>query len=323
MSKEHCSSQEELITLTIKEIACYVELTETEITAEWAQKVDVGINIIRNKTMEYIKDVDITVDGLPSGSWTLKETITGYLLSIDTSKLEVVQVTNKSYMITLSFYKPYHIISTRVITLTVNMVSINLRLVETLPDYVKKVQFISEEKITYVRIILEHNATPIEDAQIVVIVSSIEAGVNKTYTAKKAPPVYEVAINWKDYPPGYNWTITVRVLSITVYGKEVPADKLSYSEIVEYIKMDYLSGSTRIPGTNKYLANMYLYPLVVVGLIALIFVSYKVISWLVLPWEVKEIIKILKMIEKGIFEYEVPEKKEYITEIVSKELSAK
>ena len=29
------------------------------------------------------------------------------------------------------------------------------------------------------------------------------------------------------------------------------------------------------------------------------------------------------MIEKGIFEYEVPEKKEYITEIVSKELSAK
>ena len=323
MSKEHCISQEEFITLTIYEIACYVELTETEITAEWAQKVDVGINIIRNKTMEYIKDVDITVDGLPSGSWTLKETITGYLLSIDTSKLEVVQVTNKSYMITLSFYKPYHIISTRVITLTVNMVSINLRLVETLPDYVKKVQFISEEKITYVRIILEHNATPIEDAQIVVIVSSIEAGVNNTYTAKKAPPVYEVAINWKDYPPGYNWTITVRVLSITVYGKEVPADKLSYSEIVEYIKMDYLSGSTRIPGTNKYLANMYLYPLVVVGLIALIFVSYKVISWLVLPWEVKEIIKILKMIEKGIFEYEVPEKKEYITEIVSKELSAK
>ena len=318
VNKEHHVSQDDVITLTIYEIACYVKLAQTEITAEWGELVPIRIEIIRNKTNEFVGDVELSVGGLPEGSYTANRTDYGWLLIVDTYTLEV-----KSYHVVLAFSKPYHSIGSKELTLMVTEVHIAIDLVETPPNYVEKIQFISEDIRTKIRVLITHNKTPVEDAEVVVIVSSTDAGVNKTYVAQKVPPVYEATIYWREFPPGYNWTVTIKILSVTIYGRMIPADKIVFTEKAYYIAMDYMSGSTKIPGTNIYIANMYFYPLVAILTIAIAYGGYKAISWWTLPWEVKEIIRLLKRLEKGVFEYRAPERKQYMVEMIQQELALK
>jgi len=48
--------------------------------------------------------------------------------------------------------------------------------------------------------------------------------------------------------------------------------------------------------------------------------GYKFSLWYLLSWEVKEVIKILKIVRKGIFEYPAPSRREFILEMLSEEL---
>jgi len=317
--------QEDVVTITVYDIACYADIPETEIVAEWAENVSIPFEIIRNKTLMSIKDVEIYVSGLPDGSWNLIADRDGYILIINTTKLEVVEAINKSYVITLMFTKPYHDIPSRTISLTVKKVAVDVSFVGTPPKVVEKWQIFEEAKTTNIDVLVEHKGIPVEDAEILAYISSVEAGINESLeaSATNIPGVFRIAIKWQDYPPGYKWTIVIRVTKVKVYGVYVPSDKVIYSEISYIIKMDYVSGSTKIsvPVIGEvYVANIFYYPMLAVFALLLVVAGYKGINWWLTPWEVKQINKILKMVNKGVFKYEAPERREFILEMLSDEL---
>ncbi len=330
-SKSVYMSQSKTLAITIYDIGTTVELTANEITAEWGENVSVGIRIIRNKTLEMVRDVEISViaPDMPNGSWSIAEVEDGYQLLVYTKMLEVVEVLNKSYLITLSFYKPYYEFPDRYITITVTKVSINVDFVGDIPSSVQKIQIIGEHKTTEIRVLVTHKGIPVEDAVVLINVSSVEAGKTKTYNASKTgvPGVFSITIDWADYPPGYTWRVVVSVRKVKVYGMWAPTDKVAiYPALIERkIRMDYLSGSTRIkiPGVGVvYIANMFYYPILIILFSLIAYGGYKFFSWYMLPWEVKEVMKILRMIEKGVFEYPAPDRREYLRELIAEELGA-
>ena len=324
LEKSVYSSLDDVATIIIYNIACNVEVSETEIVAEWGENVSVLISIVRNKTLETVKGIQIALAGLPDWSWRIVETDEGYILLVDTTKLEVVEVINRSYLLTLTFYKPYHDILEKAITLTVTKITIDVKFAEPPPNKVTIIQFIERTKIIDIRILLEHLGLPVENANVSIRVYSIEAGIDREIIADKTtiPGVFSASIDWSEFPPGYKWILEVRVLSVQVYGRTIPMDKVDYLTLSHTIQMDYMSGSTKISvaGKEMYLANMYFYPLIISLLMVLMYGSYRFFSWYLLPWEVKEVIKILKMIKKGIFEYPAPSRREFILEMLSEEL---
>ena len=276
---------------------------------------------MRAKTLEYVTSVKMDVCGIGEDVYTVENISTGLILHLDTSQLDL-----KTYRVTLNFAKPYHYIPEMVLTITVKEVSVSVGFAESPPKEVTKLQLIEEHKTTEIKVLVTHRNMPVEDAEVKVKVMSRQAGVTKEYKAEKTgiPGVFSVKIDWADYPPGYKWVVEVTIEKVKVYGKWVASDKLSYKVLEHEIRMDYVSGSTEItvPIINKkiYMANMFFYPMVILMLVGIAYGGYRFWSWWTLPWEVKEISKILKLIEKGIFEYPVPDRREYLMEMVASEL---
>jgi len=320
-SKSVYLEQPETIAITIYDISCSVRVSEEEITAEWGEPVDITIEVLRAKTLEYVTSVKMDVCGIGEDVYTVENISTGLILHLDTSQLDL-----KTYRVTLNFAKPYHYIPEMVLTITVKEVSVSVGFAESPPKEVTKLQLIEEHKTTEIKVLVTHRNMPVEDAEVKVKVMSRQAGVTKEYKAEKTgiPGVFSVKIDWADYPPGYKWVVEVTIEKVKVYGKWVASDKLSYKVLEHEIRMDYVSGSTEItvPIINKkiYMANMFFYPMVILMLVGIAYGGYRFWSWWTLPWEVKEISKILKLIEKGIFEYPVPDRREYLMEMVASEL---
>ena len=53
----------------------------------------------------------------------------------------------------------------------------------------------------------------------------------------------------------------MKLLSVKVYGRAIPIDKVDYLALSYTIKIDYISGSTKISVVGKeiYLVNIYFY----------------------------------------------------------------
>jgi len=319
----------DIVTVTVYNIACYTETSSTEIFAEWGQNISIEIRVIRNRTLTPIYNFSMHISGIPDGSWQIKEYGLSYFITINTSMLEIVEIANKSYFIVASFEKEYHEIPSRTITLTIRKVEIDITVISPPPESVTRWQIFEESKVTNIDLLLEHNGDPIENAEIVAIMYSLEANINRTIYAVKTdiPGKYKIMINWQDFEPGYKWTIIIKVLSARIYGLDLTNRRLTHGEISYYVFMDYFSGSTRItvPIIKKkiHIANVFYYPLLIAMLFVLSYVGYKFFSWYFLPWEVKELGKILKMISKEKYDYGAPERRDYITKMISEELDYK
>ena len=177
---------------------------------------------------------------------------------------------------------------------------------------------------TMVEVVLRESGTgaPITRATVKVLVMHGEVVV-KECTAEELeedPGVYVAYIDWTGLEPG-DYTIRVKVEQIQRKGYVASAEiTMTITEGVTetLVKVDYLGGSTVIAG-RRY-PNLLVYPPLVAVLFLIGFIGYKYYAWYHLPIEVREIIQLLKKIQKGEYVYEAPTREEMFREIIAENI---
>ncbi|MEM2833606.1 MAG: PPC domain-containing protein [Candidatus Korarchaeota archaeon] len=333
LSKVHYQPQTITVTVIINPIPTYAVVPKDTYELSYGEYADIAVWYMEYETQQPIIDADASFEIYYKGyllkHGTLIVDVSGaFRLSIDTLELlELVQQFEAaelpfSVLVKIYLSKQYYRSQTVTVAVTVEKLTLSVNVAEAPPQSIFKVQLIDEHKISRVTLSVLHNGVPVEDANIAIIVTSEQAGISRIYTANALGyGVFSVTIDWADFPPGYVWIITVHIESVKVYGRWIPYDKIIYTKPTIKVFMDYVSGSTKVGPI--YIANMFLYPMLVILMAAFSYGSYRIISWLMLPWQVREVIKILRMIEKGIFEYRAPDRKEFITRMISEELKTK
>jgi len=325
-SRKYFEHQSILVSLTITKIACSVDLSDREVVAEWGERVSIELRVIENRTLDIVGDVNVFVEGLPNGSWNLDFDDGRIIIVVETSKLRLVEETNSSYLVNIRLYREFYSIPEQAITITVKKVEVGMRFVEEPPEYVEKIQFVGEYKVTEIEVLLTHNNEPVRSAEVYMSIYSVEAGVNMTMysTMTSVPGVCVLSIDWSKFPPGYTWGISIYIRTVDVFGVATTQGRISYTPLKYRIRMDYMTGSQGIviPIINKkiYLANMFYYPLLGLLALAIFYGGYRFISWYKLPWQVKEVDKIIKLIRRGVYEYRAPDRREYLSNMVRREV---
>jgi len=326
MSRHYYAEKQLLVLLTVEKIACSVELSDTEVVAEWGEEANIWIRIIQNSTLAGVSDVNISVDGIPHEAWIINLDGARYVLSINTTLLRITDEENGSYLVTIVFQKDFYLIPQKVITVTVRKIMLDLGFAEDPPEFVEKIQILDEKKTSEISIVLTHRGSPVEYAELFMVFYSVEAGFNETLLSSptKIPGVFKFMIDWSPYPPGYVWIMEIYVDMAYIYGVNATSERIVYSSLGWKIRMDYLTGSQEvsIPIVNRkiYVANMFYYPLLAIIGILIFYGGYRFITWYRLPVEVKEINRILKRIEKGIFDYSAPDRREFLSSMIKKEV---
>ena len=168
---------------------------------------------------------------------------------------------------------------------------------------------------------------PVESATVKLAIST---GAN-SYELEMAsipdePGYYQATVDWANLPifrPGEDYSISVKVESIEIAGVEIPQSMLENVVIIKggqaSTTVDYLGGSTDLPGFGRVPA-LLAYPILIVVLVIATVVGYKVVSYMLLPPEVKEIDKLIKQIEKDNYEYETEPRDEAIRKLLEESL---
>lgn len=341
--KENYKTQRLEISLTISSVPTYLIVPQKDIALEYGEYLNMSISYFCYKggEVQAITDANATYiiyygeNVLYRGTLVFDSKVGSYVLKIDT--VQILEMLSGvlgtdiqlpiSIKIELYFLKQYHQEQKEIITLIIDKFSVEITVAKEPPQEITRIQFIDEHKITEIDVFVYHGNLPVDDAVVIANVSSIEAEMFRIYSATRiGAGVFRIVVDWGVFPPGYKWEVVIFVKSVKMYGREIPADKFVYDILKYVVAVDYLSGSTRIhiPGIGYiYIANMFLYPMLTILLVMFAYGSYKLISWWSLPWQVREVIKILKLIEKGIFKYKAPDRKEYIVELIRKELALK
>ena len=176
---------------------------------------------------------------------------------------------------------------------------------------------------TKVEVILRESQTkaPITNAVVYVnlvrgekIIATIEAT-----ESKDNPGVYVAYIDWSKVEPG-DYTISVEVREITRNTYKASAAQVTTIQGVTAVgvSVDYLGGSTVIAG-RRY-PNLVIYPILLAIFAAIGFAGYWYYSWIRLPIEVREVIRLMKAIKKGKYEYPAPTREEAVREVLAEYL---
>ncbi|MHA1610015.1 MAG: hypothetical protein ACTSUJ_08465, partial [Candidatus Njordarchaeales archaeon] len=146
------------------------------------------------------------------------------------------------------------------------------------------------------------------------IIATIEAT-----ESKDNPGVYVAYIDWSKVEPG-DYTISVEVREITRNTYKASAAQVTTIQGVTAVgvSVDYLGGSTVIAG-RRY-PNLVIYPILLAIFAAIGFAGYWYYSWIRLPIEVREVIRLMKAIKKGKYEYPAPTREEAVREVLAEYL---
>ena len=172
------------------------------------------------------------------------------------------------------------------------------------------------------------NGIPVTEAEIQM---SILRGNETMYTVDMVPiegepGYYAASINWNNIPgfqPGETYSIKIEFKSITINNVNVPSNMIQTTIAtgsVTSTSVDYLGGHAELPGVGRVPVLIF-YPVLAIVLIFSSVVGYRVIMYMRLPEEVKEIDRIIKKLEKGIYEYEAVSREDEIIELVREGLS--
>jgi len=328
-----------VVRVDVVPIPTYLVLPQKTYELEYGEFMDLNIWYLVYGADEIIEGANATYAiyyedyMLKEGNFTFNETTGGYRIRLDTFSIAdlILSATGSedielptTVSIEIFFSKSVYLRQYEVLTLTIKKFTVDLSMTKAPPKEILKIQLIEEHKTSEIEVLVTHRNLPVENAMINVIISSVQANITKTYSAEMVGPgLFRVVADWADFPPGYRWTVSIQVGAVKTHDRWIPVDKIVYTIQTRTVFMDYVSGSTKIsvPGLGSmYIANMFLYPIIAVLLVVFAYASYRVISWWLLPWQVKEINKILKLIEKGVFEYKAPERREYIMELLADEL---
>ena len=339
LDKEFYEKKVVVIRVDVVPIPTYLVLPKKTYELEYGEFMNISIWYLVYGTDEVLSDANATYIIyyeeyiLDEGNFTFNSSSGAYSIDIDTFRIVdlILSATGNSDIelpvsvsIEVFFSKSVYLARYEVITLTIKKFTVSISTTKAPPQSVFRIQFIEEHKVSEIEMLITHKGSPVDDASVLLNISSVQAGMSKTYAAEKiGPGLFRASIDWADFPPGYKWVIAISIESVRMHDRWIPVDKIIYTVRTHTVFMDYTSGSTKIyvPGIgNVYIANMFMYPIIIVLLAVFAYGSYKFISWWLLPWQVKEINKLLKLIEKGVFKYLAPNRREYITQMLMKEL---
>ena len=96
----YAPQQNKVVTIRVNPVSTFVSISKTNITTEWGSNLSVSIEVRRNITFELIDDVNVSLEGLPADSWVIINRNGTYVVSIDTSLLDI----NTTYFLKIGFY---------------------------------------------------------------------------------------------------------------------------------------------------------------------------------------------------------------------------
>ena len=238
-----------------------------------------------------------------------------YIIMVRSGLLNV-----SDYRIEILLAKQYYALPTVEMTARVRPVNIEVT-IRTSPKVFKNPA--TGAATTKVEVILRESQTkaPITNAVVYVnlvrgekIIATIEAT-----ESKDNPGVYVAHIDWSKVEPG-DYTISVEVREITRNTYKASAAQVTTIQGVTAVgvSVDYLGGSTVIAG-RRY-PNLVIYPIFLAIFAAIGFAGYWYYSWIRLPIEVREVIRLMKAIKKGKYEYPAPTREEAVREVLAEYL---
>ncbi|MEX2689604.1 MAG: hypothetical protein Q6351_004700 [Candidatus Njordarchaeum guaymaensis] len=226
-------------------------------------------------------------------------------------------VSNQYYVIKLTLMKPHYDLPAIELTAGIQPVSVDVS-IKTSGTVLKNPA--TGVATSTVEITLRDSTTgaPISDAKVYVIVRLGTEVIFNITAQETEPGVYVATIDWSGVEPG-DYSVSVEVKSITRHGYSASTSiAASVSPAATGVRVDYLGGSTVIAG-RRY-PNLIIYPVIITIFLVVGFVGYKYYSWFKLPIEVREVIQLIKNIQKDRYVYEAPSREDVFREIISSQL---
>ena len=324
LSKSHYETKSVLIFIRVNPIPANVIVTPHIADIVWGDTFNFSISVINLidgsgiDGITIVKIVYVGGEGVRVGTAIEIIPIGGgeYRIIIRSGMLNVTD-----YNIFLIMTKPHYALPTVNVTARINPVSVVVS-IKTSKSVFKNPA--TGEATTHIEITLREKETgaPATGATIKVLVMRGETVISEILAEEleENPGVYIAYIDWSKMEPG-DYTIRVRIEEMQRKGYSAPADmtlNIAGGEVETGVSVDYLGGSTVIAG-RRY-PNLLVYPPLVAVLFLIGFIGYKYYAWYHLPIEVREIIQLLKKIQKGEYVYEAPTREEVFREIIMEQV---
>ncbi|MHA1609692.1 MAG: hypothetical protein ACTSUJ_06770, partial [Candidatus Njordarchaeales archaeon] len=291
--------EEAYITIYVKVLPIPVTVSVVPLIADitWGDEYNFTITVLNALNLSGVEEISIRmvvyVDGeevAPSEGITLIEAGDGIYIIVVKSGL----LNTTAYNIYLTLSKPHYALPTVNVTARINPVcmTVSIRTMKTVQKNPA-----TGAAVTKVEVALRESETgaPISGATVWVMVMRGETAVKELLAEEleDEPGVYVAYIDWSDVEPG-DYTIRVRVEEIQRKGYSAPAETVmsvvaGATEVG--VSVDYLGGSTVIAG-RRY-PNLVIYPIFLAIFAAIGFAGYWYYSWIRLPIEVREVIRLM------------------------------
>lgn len=310
--------------VTVEPIPATAVLSTTELKVTWGDDANVSLTII-DTYGKGVSGVEIIIsDTIPPNSISVIEIGEGnYTIFVRSGLLTA----GTNYTLYLEFRKEHYNIPPKRLLIVVKKVQVKVE-IETSTTVWKSISPFDYGKATSkltIRVFELPTNIPVNVTGSVLINNETIGWINETVMT--SPGTYEISISWDRIEPGtYELKIKILVLkrgkyvgswgivaAPVIYINGARSDTLS-----TIVNVDFVSGHERIFGVT--IPKIYFWSLVGLLLIGVGAGFVKFIMWWRLPVEVKELIKIIKDVKKGIYEYKVPPRREILAELIRKEL---
>ena len=315
-----------LVHINVKERPLTVSLSTDNVALVWGDKYNVTLTVTDGITGKavFLSNSEIKISDTINGSITLSIGEGTYTLLIDTTKLSGPITTTP---LTVTINKTHY--TTKTVSLKLKVDPVVIEALLSGPSSVT-LNPITGGTTTYKVGVFDKSrgSAPVTTASVKLVISSgADKYAVKMESIQNEPGYYQATIDWANTPifkPGESYTVSVEFESISIKGVELTGDKIN--NIVESevkgttsTTVDYLGGSTDLPGVGRVPA-LIAYPVLAVILIVGSIVGYKFVSYWRLPPEVKEVDKLIKQIEKDNYDYESPTREDTIRKILEEVL---
>ncbi len=310
------------ISINVNERPMNAVLSSSSIELVWGDKSNITLVVtdgITGKAL-FLSASNIELSTTLNGSLSVQVGEGMYYILIDTTKLNgPVAIPN----IFVNITKTHYIGKTLSFSLSVSQVVVEATL--SGPQSVT-LSPISGGSTTYKAGLFDKSrgGVPITTASVKLVISTGANSYSLEMTSIEGEPgYYQATVDWTNLPifrPGEDYSVSIRVESLQVNGVSVPEDMIGTVVNVDVkgttsTSVDYYGGTTELPGLGRVPA-LIAYPVLAIVLVVGTLVAYKVITYMMLPPEVKEIDKLIKLIEKDNYEYEVESRDEFIRKML-------
>jgi len=311
--------------VTVEPIPATAVLSTTKLKMTWGDDANVSLTII-DTYGKGVSNVEITmVDTIPEGSVYVTELGNGkYMIIVKGGLLSA----GTNYTLYLEFRKEHYDIPPERLLIIVEKIKVKVE-IETSTMIWKSISPFDYGKASsklLIHVFEISTNIPVDITGEVLLDGELIGWINETVLV--SPGVYEISISWDRVEPGtYRLGIQINTIirgkyqgawelavSPTIYVNGVRSDYLG-----AVVNVDFISGHERIPGIGP-VPKIYFWSLVGIVLVLSGIGIMKFIAWWRLPPEVKEIIKIIKMIKRGVYKYEAPPRKEFLMTAIKTEL---